>query len=618
MPHDHIPGHAPHVKAETAKQHRHQLAEEDKTIEEGLQAIYGDDRSDLHTVNRDGSRLTRILTRVVLSLALLAILAFGGFFVYTKYFANPSTNQPLVMSIEVPAEVKSGEVAQIVVNYSNPGRIPLAALELDINLPSAFALATAQPVPTDTSEMTWNIGSLGAHSDGQIILEGVWLSAVPATTNVQVLAAYRPGNFNSNFSDIATATVTTLSSTLTLEFTGPESGIPGQELEYSALITNTGSQVIEASHFAVTLPAGFMLNSSVPPLEAGGDVEWELGALAPGAVTGVVLKGSFTSEVSDVQTFAGIVSVPENDHQLPQVTTQWFTDIAGSDLQTTMVINGNTDKATTELGGTLRLTVRLENAGEKDIDGATFLLDFKPDSGVPIVWSSAALAGGKLTAAGIVFDAKTVGLIKAGEKKTYNLSFPIKDILGATEVDEWNVTAFVTLGESKIQTPAFPISMKASADLSAEARFYSESGAPIGEGPLPPEVGESTTYRVFWKLEKAVHELESIVVTATIPPDVTWDDRILMSTGNVQFDSTTQTVRWEISNLPANEEATAEFTVKLIPGEEDVATFVKLLSGSVLSATDTETNSAIAAEAESFTTEIPTDTFAAGKGTVIE
>jgi hypothetical protein len=91
-----------------------------------------------------------------------------------------------------------------------------------------------------------------------------------------------------------------------------------------------------------------------------------------------------------------------------------------------------------------------------------------------------------------------------------------------------------------------------------------------------------------------------------------------MSTGNVQFDSATQTVRWEISNLPANEEATAEFTVKLIPGEEDVATFVKLLSGSVLSATDAETNSTISAEAESFTTEIPTDTFAAGKGTVIE
>ena len=160
--------------------------------------------------------------------------------------------------------------------------------------------------------------------------------------------------------------------------------------------------------------------------------------------------------------------------------------------------------------------------------------------------------------------------------------------------------------------------MKASANISASARFYSDTGAPIGSGPLPPEVGEATTYRVFWKIEKAVHELTDIVVSATLPPDVAWDDRVLSSTGNVEFEAATQTVRWEISSLPANEEATAEFTVKLIPGPEDVGTFVKLLSGSVLGALDAETDSTVAAEAESFTTEIAEDTFAAGKGTVIE
>jgi uncharacterized repeat protein (TIGR01451 family) len=626
MHHDHIPGHTPHdPKAKHEPEHPHaskhhgkKSGSEDVAIEEGLQAIYGDDRSDLHVVERDGSRLTRILTRVVLALALIAVLAFGGFFLYTTFFDQGTANKPLVMSIEAPAEVKSGEKTQIVINYSNPSGTPLASLELDINLPSSFVLATAQPQPTDTEELIWTIGSLGSHSDGQIILEGVWLSSVPATTNVQALAAYRPGNFNSNFSDIATATVTTLSSVLTLELEGPETGTPGQELSYTAKVKNTGLEEMKAAQFALTLPTGFVLTSSTPSLEAGADPEWQLGDLIPEAEVEVTWKGSFTADVKDVQQFAAVVSVPEDDRQLPQASTQWFTDIAGSDLQTTMVVNGNTDGATTELGGTLRLTVRLENAGDSDINGASFIIDFKPDSGIPIIWSSAALAGGKLTAAGIAFDSAVVGTVKAGEKKTYNLSFPIKDTLAATEVDEWTATTYVTVGDTKVQTPPFPISMKASADLSASARFYSETGAPIGEGPLPPEVGEATTYRVFWKIEEAVHELEDVTVSATIPPDVTWDNRVLSSTGNVQFDSTTQTVRWEISSLPANEEATAEFTVRLIPGEEDAGTFVKLLSGTVLSATDAETDTAVEAEAESFTTEIPEDTFAAGKGTVVD
>jgi len=632
MHHDHIPGHTPHdpahdhpgkngIKAEHVKRHTKKSDAQDAadaTIEEGLQAIYGDDRSDLHKVERDGSRLTRMLTRLVLGLALLAILAFGGFFLYITFFDQNTAKQPLVMSIEAPAEVKSGEQVQILVNYSNPSRTPLASLELDINLPSSFVLSMAQPQPTNADDLIWNIGSLGSHSDGQIVLEGVWLSSVPATTSVQALAAYRPGNFNSNFSDIATATVTTLSSVLTLELEGPETASPGQELTYTATVKNTGVQEMTAAHFELTMPTGFILTSSTPALQAGADPEWELGNLIPEATAEVVWKGSFTAEISDVQQFGAVVSVPEAARQLPQSTAQWFTDVAGSDLQTTLAINGNSDKATTELGGTLRVSVRLENAGDTDINGASLLLDFKPDSGVPVVWSSAALAGGKLTAAGISFDASVVGVIKAGEKKTYNLSFPIKEVLGAAEVDEWTVTAYVTVGGAKVQTPPFPVSMKASANLSASARFYSESGAPIGEGPLPPEVGESTTYRVFWKIDKAVHELEDIVVTATIPPDVTWSDRILSSTGNVQFDAANQTIRWEISSLPANEEATAEFSVKLMPGDEDVGTFVKLLSGSVLSATDAETASAVEASAESFTTEIPTDTFAAGKGTVVD
>lgn len=613
MHHEHIPGHTPHPKS-----HPKAVDEGDKIIEEGLQAIYGDDRSDLHTVERDGSKLTRLLTRLVLALALLAVLAFGGFFIYTTYFAQTTASKPLVMSVEAPAEVKSGEKTQIVVHYANPSRVPLASLELDVNLPAAFALSMAQPEPTDAVELIWNIGSLGAHSDGKLVLEGVWLSSVPATTNIQALAAYRPGNFNSNFSDIATATVNTLSSVLTLEVKGPETAVPGQALTYTATVKNTGLQTIVNPQVTLKLPDGFLLSSSTPELEAGADATWTVDSLIPEGTGEVTWVGAFASDVSDVQQFGVTVSVPEEDRQLQQANTLWFTDVAGSDLQATLVINGNSDKATTELGGTLRLSVRLENAGDKQIDAASFVLDFKPDTGVPLIWKSAALAGGKLTTAGIAFDATTIGAIKPGEKKTFNLSFPVKDTLATTDVDEWNVTAFVTNGDSKVQTPPFPITMKTTVDLSATARFYSESGAPIGDGPLPPKVGEATTYRVFWKLDKAVHDLEGLVVSATLPPDVTWADRVLSSTGNIQFDATAQTVRWEISALPANETATAEFTVKLIPGDEDVATFVKLLSGSVLSATDATTDSLVEAEAEAFTTEIPTDTFAAGKGTVID
>ena len=619
MPHDHIPGHIPSPHKKGGKPLAESEEKEEKDIDQGLQAIYGDDRSDLHTMERDTSRLTRLLVRAVLVLAVLAVLAFGSFFIYTKFFAPGTDNRPLVMTIDVPPEVKSGERIQLSVDYANPSNVPLASLELDVNLPASFQLVSAQPQATNVDELVWTLGSLGSHSDGRIVLEGIWTSSVPSTTNVQVLARYRPANFNADFSDIATATVTTLGSVLTLDLTGPESGTPGQIVGYKAVVTNTGSEPVQNASFTLTFPQGFILSSSTPALEAGAQARWPLAELASGAQTTIEWKGSFAADVSDVQQISGVLTVPEGERDLPQVTAQWFTDVTGSDLQITLVANGSSDTTTTELGDVLRLSLRVENAGAANLSGASILIDFQPASGIPLLWNSAALDGGKLTAEGIAFDATTLGTIATGSKKTFNLSFPVKDTLADTEVDAWTITAFATLGQNTIQTAPLAVSLHASADFSSEARYYaSASGAPLGDGPLPPRSGETTSYKIFWSIKPSVHDLEDVVVTATLPPDVVWNERTASSLGSISFEGASQTVRWEIAELPANQAASAEFSVRLTPGDEDVGTFAKLLSGSSFRATDTQTHSAVEANIDALTTELPTDSFASGKGLVAD
>ncbi len=620
MPHDHIPGHAPHPEKKGHKRQKDEVQPEaEKGIDEGLQVIYGDDRSDLHTVHRDTSRLTRTLIRVVVALAALAVITFGSFFVYNRFFATDSDNRPLVMSIEVPPEVKSGDKIQMSVKYANPSKVPLASLELDINLPSSFRLVAAQPQPTNPEELVWNIGSLGTHSDGRITLEGVWTSHVPSATNVQVLARYKPANFNADFSDIVTETVTTLSSVLALEMTGPETGIPGQALSYKATITNTGHERVQDASFVLTMPPGFILSSSTPALQPGAEAKWVLAELAPEEVATVEWIGSFAADASDVQQLSGAVAVPEGERNLTQTAAQWFTDVAGSDLQVTLVANGSADKATTELGGVLRLSLRVQNAGTEDLQGASLLIDFQPETGVPLNWGSAVLAGGKVTADGVAFDETVVGMLAKGEKRTFNLSFPVKDVLAAGEVDTWKVTAFATMGEKKVQTAPVEVSLNARAEISATARYYAaDSGAPLGDGPMPPKSGESTSYKIFWTIDPSVHALEKVVMTATLPPDVVWNERASASLGGISFDGTSQTVRWEIAEVSAEQAATAEFSVRLTPGDEDVGTFAKLLSGSSFRATDRETEASLEESADALTTELPTDSFAAGKGLVVD
>ena len=34
----------------------------------------------------------------------------------------------------------------------------------------------------------------------------------------------------------------------------------------------------------------------------------------------------------------------------------------------------------------------------------------------------------------------------------------------------------------------------------AEARYFNDDNIAVGSGPLPPKVGETTKYRIFWNI----------------------------------------------------------------------------------------------------------------------
>ncbi len=630
--HEHIPGHMPKKNGKggklpppppanghqlTAKSQKPQVSTKEASLDEGLRAIYGDDRSDLKTVLREPRSFTKLLTRIVLALAIVAAVSYAAFFVYSTFISKPQSDRPLVMNINVPPDIKSGERVQLVIAYQNPRRTPLASLSLDVNLPTAFELTSAMPAPTNPDNFEWTIGSLGPQSDGQILLDGVWRTSVPATTTIQVLAHYRPANFNADFSDIATATITTIASTGTLELQGPKEATPGQTVDFSAALTNTGSETMPTPSFELSLPTGFILSASTPELPSGQKPRWDLPDILPGEQATVTWSGSFASDTSDVAQFSGQLLLTDDSLDLPQASGEWFVNVANSNLGLTVVANGANDLATTSPGDVLRVAVRVENAGDSDLIDASVLLDFQPGKGLPIVWDQAMLAGGTLTADGVKFSNSVIGIIAPGEKKSFSLSFPIAKTPAVTDVDSWTIVAFATSADTSIQTTPLTVQMNAAPAVVSEARYFSATNAPLGEGPLPPTVDQTTIYRFFWNIGASQHDLEDVVMTATLPPDITWSDRVISSHGSLAYDDTSRTVRWSMSLLPAGESAAAEFSLAAKPGQEDLDTFIKLLSAASFIARDGKTNVSLAMEAPELTSELPTDQAAAGKGTVI-
>ncbi|MFA5945615.1 MAG: hypothetical protein WC802_01740 [Patescibacteria group bacterium] len=597
---------------------------QESEMDEGLRAIYGNKPDDLHVMTSGGSRLTFFLTRIVAVLAVATVLVLGGLYLSSKGLLFNHTFVPLVLAVEVPQKLKSGEAVTISIPYENPQSVPIASLEINVNLPVGFRVTKSIPEPTDSAEMIYKLGSVNAHDKGVITIDGLWLTSTPSTSGVQAIASYKPANFDSDFSQIASANVETTDSVLTTKMEGPDTAAPGAPISYSVTVTNTGTTIVSGATLDLTLPVGFSVSKSTPAFAPGDLPRWLLGDLKPAGEAKVSVLGVYASDVNGSSGVSAVISLSSTAtasqpvHLLTQAETSVSTNVSGGNIRLSLVANGLTGDVTVEPGKDLRLGFRLENTGTMPIIDAVVLLDFQPDKGVPIVWAKASLDGGVMTKDGILFDAKKIGIVNPNEKKTFNLSFPIKAELTATDAQSFSAVARATTAGSTILSTPVNAKVNATVAFAGTAHYYSTDGAAIGTGPMPPQVGQATSYEVMWTVTHGLHALENLAVTAVLPTGVTFSAQQAADAGAVTFDEATRTVHWDVSAITAGASALhAKFYVTATPEASDAGKLMKLLGSSSLRVTDSDTQARIDRDLDPMTTELPLDTFAVGKGIVV-
>ena len=140
----------------------------------------------------------------------------------------------------------------------------------------------------------------------------------------------------------------------------------------------------------------------------------------------------------------------------------------------------------------------------------------------------------------------------------------------------------------------------------------------IGSGPIPPQVGHTTNYRVYWNVSNSLHTLENVRMSATLPQDVAWLERTDTDIGTVSYNATTRQITWTIPKLLAElAHAGAWFEIAISPDSGDVGRFMKLTSTTSFEARDSSTAESMSESLGELTSELPDDDFALGKGTVI-
>ncbi len=597
-----------------------------RDLKKELRAIYeGADGKlpDLSQLSHKGrSGFTSMLIKTILLLLTLSIIAWSGFFLFTEgLFKN---NESLLTEIEGPAKIRSGEQVSYTIRYQNTGDVPIASLDMKLNLPQSFHLTSAVPSPLNETE--WTIGSLSPKSDGAIIIRGIFLSEVPSEQRIQALFTYKPANFNSEFQKITSKQVEIKDSVIKLVLNGPTKALSGDDVEYEIKIQNKGKETIYNLRILPIISNDFSVNISEPSFEKDKNY-WSIDTLAPGQFESVSLQGSFTASASAEQLLSAKVGFIKDDIFLEQANKEHITDVLGGSLSFHLILDGSDKDQTISPNKILRGLIDFKNKGSETAEDVKFILSIESEKSAPIDWENADFGVGIVTKENIIWSKKEIDILeefKPGQSDVIDFSIPIKTNLDLDDSDTFTLTLIADIEKigsittkRTIEATPIKISINSNASVNAQAVYFTDDGVPIGTGPLPPKIGETTTYRVFWNVNNSIHALDNVEVSTILPQDVVWRDSTDKNIGTLNYNQTTRQVRWTFDKLPLNIlGANAWFDISITPSNDDLGKFVKLTNQISFEAIDSKTKDELNQSLDTLSTDLPGDEFAKGKGVI--
>jgi len=596
-----------------------------------LDKLLGGNKKQDMTTFVQGNARKRLLIRIIIILFVLFALAFAGFLYFTRN--NNKFSQDVSFVITAPQEVASGEVVTLDVEYTNNENLTLKDVELTMQFPDGFTYQSS--TPENTGPNTWLIGDVDARGGGKIIIKGQMIGDVGAVKNISGTLAYTPSNFNYGFKVDASTTLTINSSALSLKVDAPLRVIPGKEFETTVTYTNTSPEAMDSLRVTLDAPDGFVMGDADPVADNN---SWDFESLDSNTDGTIKFKGTLSGQVGDQAQFqVKIGFVNSQDVFTPQTEKTFLVLLIKAGM--TLEVKPTTEQGTyADWGQDVTYDVNYTNDGDVPLEDVklTLQLTAETDAGVSadfIDWNSiTSVDGGVIKDSSVVWTKSEVDAlsnVKPGDSGSFSLTIPLVGSAPVTQDSDQQFHILAKFEESDSSNRDTPSASKVeetriatTVDLSSEARYYSDTAEQLGSGPIPPEVGTKTTYKVLWDITNSANDITNVTVSAKLPFGVSWVGDGVISAGNpITYNPQTREVSWTINRIPAGAgfvfpKLEASFSLSVTPTSDQEGSVLVLLDKSKITATDTYVNASRTDQEPVLTSDLPTDTQARGQGIV--
>ncbi len=603
-------------------------------IETNLNEIYKDKKGEFVDVRKMKIRHRQLLiVRFFKNILLITLLAGMAYFAYLYFFDNGSDSSSLEITINAPDKVIAGEEFSYQVQYSNPSKFTLTKIHLEIQYPENFILITSSIAPQN-GNYGWTLPDLTANSSGSLTITGKLINKPQSVNIISGRLSYVPLNYSSQFKKEASASTIVSGPGFDISLDYSNTAFLDQDNIMTLILSDVKDNYLGDFNLSFSLPdetnpqvvslpdskQGTSTSSGNVRVTKNSGTNWSINGLnKESSRQEIPLSYKIVSKLSNPEISVRLEKRLDDGQSFVFWEQSFMPELVKTDLNLAMTINGDKNDKAVSFGQTLNYSLKFSNKGENTFKDLVIMaaltgdfLDFNslkmPKRGEVrdnmIIWTKN--------------EIPALAQIKPNEEGEISFSINLLNFKESDLGKKLSITSYgqygvnnqtAKSGDNKSNT----IVSRLNSDLSLDEQilYFNNDNQPVGSGPLPPKVGETTGFKVYWVVKNNLHELSDTQVVYDLPLNVSFDQKSSTGVGSIRYDANTRQVIWDIGRLPVSVyEAKAEFGISITPSEADQNKILILSTGSSVSALDTETKDLINSKTGPKTTKLEDDEIA--------
>ncbi len=537
-------------------------------------------------------------------LIITAVLAGIAGFVW-NWQKNVYSKEILRLDIFGPSEITLGEEVEYVVSYKNKGDFRLDDPELVFE-PPEYSLKDGEfyerqvfgqeelgeaIYPGEEKTFSFKISVLGKEGDIKI---------------TKASLSYRPKDLKARYESSSDFTSQIKSAPITFDFDLPSKVASEKDFIFRINYFSNINHLLTNLRCQIDYPFGFEFISATP--KSIEQTEWEIPLLNKSEGGRIEISGRLSGNLGEAKIFKAKLGVWKDGEFIVLKEATKGVEMVRHSLYIRQEINGNPQYVAVP-GDWLHYEVYFKNVGD---DSASNLFMINQLEGEAFDFQTIKSDYGTFQAGdnSIVFDWRRVPdlqyLIPTEEGKV-DFFIRLKDDLGNVKNPVLKNKVFIGQVKEEFVT-------KIGSKLGIDQKAYFQDEVFGNSGPVPPQVGQATTYTIMWHVRNHYSDVKNAKVKAILPQNIELTGRVFPEPElkKFTFDSQSREIVWLAGDLEKGigvnkQPLTIAFQITFTPSAYQRGQIPNIINEAQITAEDSWTGTIIQGSASAINTTLPDD-----------